>query len=191
MRHSVSKVVTVVIAGAFLAGCGSTATPGESSASGASTKASAAAAAGDGQGKKVGCPLSAESLGQATSLKWELQEQLYDHPLETAESIKATVCLFTSAQAPQEGSDPLALRADVVLGADVARVRQAFGDSCSGFGGKLRDSGKGVVCERNKVVVEGLVGDDDRLVNVYLVNADKATATKLTPLFGKIVASVA
>ncbi|MFD0732869.1 hypothetical protein [Planotetraspora mira] len=189
-----SKVVTLVIAGAFLAGCGSTATPGETGASGASTKATAAGAAGGtgtGQGKKVGCPLSVESLGQATSLGWELKEQLYDHPLETAESIKATVCLFTSAEAPQEGSDPLALRADVVLGADVARVRQAFSDSCSGFGGKLRDSGKGVVCERNKVVVEGLVGDDNRLVNVYLVNADKATATKLTPVFDKIVASVA
>jgi hypothetical protein len=190
----VSKIVTVVIAGAFLAGCGSTTTPGASGGSSASRASGASGAtggAGDGQGKKVGCPLSVESLGKATSLSWELKEQLYNHPLETAESIKATVCLFTSAEAPQEGSDPLALRADVVLGPDVAKVRQAFTDSCSGFGGKVSDSGKGVVCERNKVVVEGLVGDDNRLVNVYLVNADKATATKLTPAFADVIAAVA
>ncbi|GAA4559048.1 hypothetical protein [Planotetraspora kaengkrachanensis] len=188
MRHSVSKMVIAVVAGAFLAGCGSTGdTSGDGGGSGGGATKGAATAAAKPSG---GCPLTAESLSKTTSLTWELRETEENHPLETAESIKATVCLFTAADAPQQGSDPLALRADVVTGGDVATVRQAFTDSCSGFGGKERESGKGVVCERNKVVVEGLVEGGGRLVNVYLVNADTPTATKLTPVFDQILASV-
>jgi hypothetical protein len=191
MRHSVSKIVIAVIAGALLAGCGSTGSSGDAGVSGGTSGGTSGG--GDGAAAKPagGCPVTAESLTKTTSLTWELREKQENHPLETAESIKATVCLFTSADAPQEGSDPLALRTDVVGGADVATVRQAFTDTCSGFGGKVRDSGKGVVCERNKVVVEGLVEGDGRLVNVYLVNADTSTATKLTPVFDEILASVA
>ncbi|WP_204073338.1 hypothetical protein [Planotetraspora phitsanulokensis] len=185
-----SRILITVIAGTFLAGCGSTGTSGDAATSGGSGT-SAAGSTGDSAAKPTdGCPLSAESLTKATSLTWKLEEKEENHPLETAESIKATVCLFTSPDALQQGGDPLAMRADVVTGGDVATVRQAFTDSCTGFGGKERESGKGVVCERNKVVVEGLVEGGGRLVNVYLVNADTATATKLTPVFDKIIASV-
>lgn len=163
-------------AGLTLAGCGSPATPDQP---------------GAGQPRPAsGCPFTPESLGQATSLTWELREKRDDHPLETAESIRATVCLYTAADAPQDGSDPLSLRADVVTGADAATVRKNFTDTCTEYGGAIRDaaSGKGaVVCDRAGSVVEGLTGGDDRTVNVYLVNADKATAVKLTPAFDRIL----
>ncbi|MEU7741625.1 hypothetical protein [Nonomuraea sp. NPDC049158] len=140
-----------------------------------------------------GCSLTVEELSKATSLSWELKEKRDDHPLETLESVKASVCLYTAADAPQAGSDPLVLRTDTVGGKDVAAVRQEFTESCTGYDGKVRESAAAagaVVCDRDGAVVEGLVESVDRLVNVYFVNADETTATKLTKKFDAILTAV-
>ena len=42
------------------------------------------------------------------------------------------------------------------------------------------------MCDREGAVIEGYIGN---LVSVYIVNADKDTAAKLTPTFDKILAS--
>ncbi|MBF8194521.1 hypothetical protein ITP53_54480 [Nonomuraea sp. K274] len=179
MRLSMSRVLVVAIAGLCLVGCGSQTASNE---------------AGGGQDRSSDdCPLTAEALTKATALNWELREKKEDHPLETAESIKATVCLYTAADAPQRGSDPLVMRADVVTGADAAAVRKDFSDTCTEYGGKVRSSASpegAVVCDRDGSVVEGVIGSDDRVVSVYLGNADKATAAKLTPAFDQILAAV-
>lgn len=181
MRKSASTLLAVIIAGSgsFLVGCGSQPSSGQ---------------AENGQARSAeGCPLTPEDLAKATSLSWELRERKDDHPLETAESITATVCLYTAADAPQDSSDPLALRADVVTGADAATVRKDFTETCAEHGGEARESASATdsaVCDRNGSIVEGLVGSDDRLVSVYLVNADKTTAAKLTPAFDEILAAI-
>jgi hypothetical protein len=167
----------LAIAGVLLAGCG----PHAETATGGNTKTTG------------GCSLTAEELSKATSLSWELKEKRDDHPLETLESVKASVCLYTAADAPQAGSDPLVLRTDTVGGKDVAAVRQDFTDSCTGYDGKVRKSAAvdgAVVCDRGGAVGEGLVESVDRLVSVYFVNADKSTATKLTKKFDAILAAV-
>jgi hypothetical protein len=181
LRLSASTLLAVIIAGSgsFLVGCSSPPSSGQ---------------ALNGQAQPANsCPLTPEDLAKVTSLSWELRERKDDHPLETAESIKATVCLYTAADALQDGSDPLSLRADVVTGPDAATVRTDFTATCSGNGGKVRDSASAegaVMCDRDGSVVEGAVGSGDRLVSVYLVNADKPTATKLTPAFDHILAAV-
>jgi len=169
-----------MLAAAFIASCGGPAESGP---------------APDGQkGKSAGdCPLSAQDLSAATSLRWQLRERKDNYPLETAESIKATVCLYTAPDAPQTGGDPLALRTDTVTGADAATVRKGFTDTCTGSGGQVRDSASAqgaVVCVRDGAVVDGIVGNATRVVSVELVNADKATAVKLTPAFDKVLAAV-
>jgi hypothetical protein len=170
-------VLGLAIAGVLLAGC----RPHAEKAEGGDTKTTG------------GCSLTAEELSKATSLTWELKEKRDDHPLETLETVKASVCLYTTADAPQAGSDPLVLRTDTVGGKDVAAVRQDFTDSCTGYDGKVRKSAAvdgAVVCDRGGAVVEGLVGGADRLVSVYFVNADKSTATKLTKKFDAILSAV-
>lgn len=154
--------------------------PGTTSAT---TPPSSASPSGD-------CPISAAALSTATSLHWELRERREDHPLETAESVKATVCIFTAAHAPQLGGDPLVLRTDVVTGADAPAERQRFADTCAESGGATVASGGGTACARDGVVVEGIKGEGDRLVSVYLVNADSSTATQLTPAFAGILTAV-
>jgi hypothetical protein len=189
VRSSISIFFVAVVAGAFLTACGGTDAPGAS----AGPAASSGAAGGQGAKRPAdGCPITVDMLGKATSLDWKLQEKRDDHQLETLESVKATVCLWTAADAPQAGGDPLVLRADIVTGGDAATVRKEFSDNCTEYGGKLGDSSGegGTVCDRDGAVVEGLVGSDDRLVNVYLVNADKPTATKLSPAFGEILGAV-
>ncbi|MEV0418854.1 hypothetical protein [Streptosporangium canum] len=179
-----THILAVAVAGALLTGCGSQAGPA----------AGEGGADGGARAKDTGgCPLTVAGLSEATSLTWELREKREDHPLETMESVRATACLYTAADAPQDGSDPLALRVDVVTGDGITKVREEFEGNCGEFGGKLLDSAAGdgsVVCKRNGTIVEGLVGGTDRLVNVYLVNAGRATAAKLTPAFDKILAAV-
>ena len=133
-----------------------------------------------------GCPIAAAELSRATSLTWRLQEKRENHRLETAESIKATVCLYATADAPQDG-DPLVLRTDVVTGADAAIVKENFTRTCATEGGALSAAGG---CERAGAMVEGLVATAGRAVELYLVNADKTTAIKLTPSFPAILAVV-
>ncbi|MFD8527292.1 hypothetical protein ACFV0L_07750 [Streptosporangium canum] len=186
-----THILAIAVAGALLTGCGSQAGPaaGEGGADGGAQAKETGARAKD----TGGCPLTVAGLSEATSLTWELREKREDHPLETMESVRATACLYTAADAPQDGSDPLALRVDVVTGDGIAKVREEFEGNCGEFGGKLLDSAAGdgsVVCKRNGTIVEGLVGGTDRLVNVYLVNAGRATAAKLTPAFDKILAAV-
>ncbi|MER6177045.1 hypothetical protein [Streptosporangium sp. NPDC001681] len=179
VRFFTARALVLVASGVFLAGCGSQTASGESP---------------DGQAQPSGgCPLTPEALSKATSLSWELQERKDDHPLETAESIKVTACLYAAADAPQDGSDPLVLRADVATGADAATIRKDFIDTCTEYGGKVGDSAAAdgaIVCDRNGSTVEGLVGGADRVVNVYLVNAEAATAGRLTPAFDRILAAV-
>ena len=47
-----------------------------------------------------------------------------------------------------------------------------------------------MVCMRAGAVVEGDISSGDRTVEVYLVNADAATAAALTPRFDDILAAV-
>ncbi|WP_049559060.1 hypothetical protein [Nonomuraea sp. SBT364] len=138
----------------------------------------------------AGCPLTPQALGEATSLRWDLDRR-DDHPLETMESIKATVCLYTAADAPQQGSDPLTMRLDLVEGADAATVRKGFTDTCTENGGTVRDTSGAQVCDRDGSVGEGLTGGGDRAIIAYWVNADTSTATEFTPAFGRILAAVA
>ncbi|MCF6471494.1 hypothetical protein FAF44_24325 [Nonomuraea sp. MG754425] len=160
-----------VLVAILLAGCGSS--PDQ-------------AAAGD----RGSCPLTAQALAEVTDLRWELKERLDEHPLETAESIKAMVCLYTAADAPQEGSDPLTMRVDLVEGADSAVIRKNFTDTCAGNGGEVRDVSGARVCDRNGSVVEGQAGTGERAIDVYWVNADTSTATRFSPVFPRILAAV-
>lgn len=140
-----------------------------------------------------GCPLTAEALSDATSLSWELQDTREDYPLETVDGVTATVCLFTAPDSPQAGGDPLVLRVDVVTGADAATVRTGFEESCTGNSGTVSDSPAAAgakVCERDGAVVEGDIATGERTVEVYLVNADTATAETLTPTFEKVLAAI-
>ena len=177
------RVVAVVLcAGAVLVGCG----PDGGEASSGAPAGEVTATGGDGGASEDGCPLTAEELSSATSLTWTLRERREDHPLETMESVKVTACLFTAPAAPQEGGDPLVARVDVVSPADADAVRSDFSSTCTEFGGAEQSAGGGTVCERDGVVVDGVIGD---LVVVSVVNADTATARKLTPSFAEILAA--
>jgi hypothetical protein len=149
--------------------------------------------AGGGSSQAGGCPLDAADLSTATSLTWELRDTKVDYPLETAESLKATVCVFTAADAPQFGGDPLVLRVDTISGADAAALRTNFERTCTSNDGKLEPSTAtdgAEVCRRDSSVVEGNIAGSGRTVDVYVVNADNATAKKLTPSFDDVLAAV-
>jgi hypothetical protein len=137
------------------------------------------------------CP-SAEKLSSATGLTFALSDTLKDHPLETLESVKALVCLYTSAESTQSGGDPLVLRVDTVTGADAATVRGKFESSCTDNGGTLGAStvANAKICTRNGTTIEGNLGSGDRSVDVYFVNADTTTATTLTPSFEKVLTAI-
>lgn len=148
------------------------------------------ATSGQSPASSDGCPISAEALSAATSQAWELKERRENHPLETTESIKATICLFTTTTFRDQYGDPLSFRSDVVTGADAATVRSQFANSCSENGGATRQSAGGSVCERDGGVVEGIKGGGDRVVNAYFVNADKSMVPQLTSAFPKILAAI-
>jgi hypothetical protein len=174
----VGVVVAFLCAGAVMTACGS-----EGDRSGARASGPPAAT---GEAGGDGCPLTEAELSSATSLAFTLQETRKDHPLETLEEVTVTACLFTSDEAPQEAGDPLVVRVDVVDPADADAVLADISSSCTDFGGAERDAGGGTVCERDGTVVDGHTGD---LVVVSVVNADTATATRLTPVFGEILAA--
>jgi hypothetical protein len=176
-----------------LAGCGS---DSDSPAPAAQTASTEPAASGAPSGAPTtaggvtapgSCPISAEALSAATSLRWELRERQENRALETLPTIRATVCVFTAGAALQAFGDPLVFRTDVVTGRDTATVRQDFTDTCGSTGGTTRASGGGSVCDRTGVVVEGSKGDGDRIVLAAIVNADNSTAATLTPAFTRIM----
>jgi hypothetical protein len=103
------------------------------------------------------------------------------------------MCLFTAPHHPQSGGAPLVLRVDVVTGANAATARSAFERSCTENGGRVTDSVAAVgaqVCQRDGTVVEGAVSSSGRTVDVYVVNADTTTATRLTESFDEILGAV-
>lgn len=137
-----------------------------------------------------GCPISVDALGTVTSLRWELGQRQENRPLETSASIRATVCVFTAAGLTQLGGDPLVFRTDMVTGRDAATVRADFRTTCGSLGGAVKSAGGGSVCERGGAVVEGMKGEGDRVVLAEFVNADNATAARLTPAFTKVLDAV-
>jgi len=154
----------------------------------ASASAPAAGSASDGA-----CPLSADDLSSATSLSWDLSDTRTDHPLETQDAVRATVCTFTTSDHPQSGGDPLVLRVDMVTGADAETAHGAFERTCTGNGGTVNDSVAAAgaqVCQRDGTVVEGAISGIGRTVNVYLVNADTTTKTRFTRSFDEILGAV-
>lgn len=179
----IGRTLTALALAAVLAACGS------------STQAVPAPGPGAAPASAIasGCPLGVNALDAATSLTWELSDTRTDQPLETVDAVAQTVCLFTAADSPQSGGDPLVLRVDVVTGADAATVRNAFTSSCTGNSGTVSSSAGApgaMVCMRAGAVVEGDISSGDRTVDVYLVNADAATAAALTPRFDDILAAV-
>lgn len=178
MRRGV--VAVVLCAGALMAACGSDDNQADSGPPTGDAPAASGAASEDG------CPLTEAELSSATSLAWTLQETREDHPLETMETVTVTACLFTSAEAPQMAGDPLVTRVDVVDPEDADAVRADISSTCTDLGGAERAAGGGTVCERDGTVVDGHIGD---LVVVSFVNADDATAARLTPVFDKILTS--
>lgn len=195
-RTLIRHCVMVAACTSVLVGCGSDGDSSEPSPSAASTAPqTSAAAAGTatttgGSATSGGCPVSADALSTATSLRWELRERRENHPLETNESIRATACVFTAATAQQSGGDPLVFRTDVVTGRDSATVRREFNETCGTVGGVTRPSGGGSVCDRNGVIVEGIRGEGDRVVAAAFVNADTSTAARLTPAFTRILDAI-
>jgi hypothetical protein len=175
---------------AAVTACGSAAQQPEG-AGPASVPPAASAPAADSAG--AGCPLSADDLSSATSLSWDNSDTRTDHPLETQDAVTGTTCLFTAPDHPQSGGDPLVLRVDVVTGADAETVHSAFERTCTQNGGRVTDSVAAVgarVCQRDGTVVEGTVSGSGRTVDVYFVNADTTTATRLTQSFDEILGAV-
>jgi hypothetical protein len=86
----------------------------------------------------------------------------------------------------------MTLRVDVVTGPDAAKLPPAFHQTCTDTGGTVQPgtSPGAVVCKLNGAIVDGELANSSRVVSVELVNADTATATQLTPAFGKILAAV-
>jgi len=188
--------VVLALCSVVLAGCGSDsdssapAAPTASTGSAASVAPSATPTTASGLSAPGSCPISAEALSAATSLRWDLRERVENRALETLPTIRATVCVFTAGAALQAGGDPLVFRTDVVTGRDSATVRQDFTDTCRSVGGTTRASGGGSVCDQGGVVVEGSKGEGDRIVLAAIVNADISTATTLTPAFTRIMDSL-
>jgi hypothetical protein len=187
----VRRVLAVLPLVLAVVACGASTTTGSPAAAPAAAPDTATVAAGSPTDD--GCPLAAADLSSATSLAWELRQTLTDHPLETLESVKATVCVFTAADSPQIGGDPLVLRVDTVTGADAAALRTNFQQNCTGNRGAVEESSAAdgaAVCRRDGAVVQGNIAGDGRTVDVYLVNARTDTATSLTPSFDKVLAAV-
>jgi len=197
--------VAILLGLAAFTGCGSDSDPepsgstdGTTVTSAATTGASPAATSSGGtssggttSGAASGdCPISVEALATATSLSWRLREHRENHPQEVDESIIADVCVFTADDTVDSFGDPLVFRTDVVTGADAVTVRQRFTGTCTDFGGSVEPAGGGSVCRRNGIVVEGIKGEGDRVVEASFVNADTSTATTLTPVFERIVAAL-
>ena len=177
----------------FLTACGSgSESPTEPAASdGPVTSAAPVAPATSGAATGAGgCPISVDALSTATSLRWEFRERQDNRPLETSESIRASVCIFTAAASQQFGGDPLVFRTDVVTGRDAATVRRDFGTNCGLLSGVTRAAGGGSVCDRSGVVVEGFKGEGDRVVLAGFVNADNSTAATLTPALTRVLEAV-
>lgn len=106
--------------------------------------------------------------------------------------MKADVCVFTSADRPQQAGDPLVLRVDTVAGAGAAKLRANFEENCTGYRGAVEKSTAAdgaEVCRRDGSVVEGNLARDNQTIDIYLVNADADTATSLTPSFEQILAA--
>ena len=196
IRAGLAIIALCVVA----AGCSSPVT-GTPAAEGAGPSAAAPArpapapdgAAPDGSADGGECPLAASDLSSATSLSWELRRTEKDYPLETAEGLKATVCIFTTSDRPQLGGDPLVLRVDTISGPDAAKLRSNFERVCTENRGELAPStaAEGAeVCRSRGSVTEGNIADGDRTVDVYVVNADTETATSLTSSFDAVLASV-
>ncbi len=188
-------IVTAASLTMLLTACGSDSDapePAAPSASGAPVTSAAPAASPTTAPPATasGCPISVDALSTATSLRWELGQRQENRPLETSESIRATVCVFTAAGSPQLGGDPLVFRTDVVTGRDAATVRRDFGTTCGSVGGVTKPAAGGSVCDANGVVVEGMKGDGDRVVLAGFVNADNSTAARLTPAFTKVLDAV-
>lgn len=185
--------VLLALCSVVLAGCGSDSDSPAPAAAPASTGPAASVApsatpTSATSGTVSGpCPISAEALSAATSMRWELRERQENRALETLPAIRATVCVFTAGAALQAFGDPLVFRTDVVTGRDAATVRQDFTDTCGSTGGTTRASGGGSVCDRTGVVVEGSKGDGNRIVLAAIVNADTSTAATLTPAFTRIM----
>jgi hypothetical protein len=195
LRRWLRRSLVLASSALLLTACGSdsdsesTAAPASTTSAGPATSAVSAAppTTGAGAGASAGCPITVDALGSATSLRWELRDRQENHLLETSNSIRTTVCVFTAGAALQQGGDPLVFRTDVVTGSDAAVVRRDFAATCASINGATRASGGGSVCDRNGVVVEGLKGDGDRVVMAAFENADNAVAASLTPAFTKVL----
>jgi hypothetical protein len=152
----------------------------------------APAAASGAEPDESGCPLSAEALSSATGMTWALRMTEPDHELETLPGVKADVCVLTSDDRPQQGGDPLVMRVDTAEGADATKVRTEFEASCSRNGGTATDSSAATgarICT-SEFLPEALLGDNDRVVEVYYVAADQETAKELAGSFDKVLAAV-
>jgi hypothetical protein len=184
----VIRALAVPALAAALVACG-----GPAAAPEPSTPAPPAAVTGPaGPEDTAACPLDVDDLDSATGLTWTLGRSIADHPLETVDGVTADVCVFTSADRPQMGGDPLVLRTDVVDGPQAARMRDEFASTCTGNGGMVAAASvEGAsVCRSGGQAVEGQVATGDRTVDVYVVAADQATASELTPSFEKVLAAV-
>ncbi|WP_346273312.1 hypothetical protein [Pseudonocardia sp.] len=190
MRRA-GELFVMLALGLAAAGCGSSGptAAGTPTAAAPATAATTTAAGSD----TGGCPLSAEDLSAATGMTFELATTEPDRALETLETVKALVCVFTAADEPQAGGDRLGLRADTVTGADAEAVTAEFERSCTSNGGTLNDvtaDDDAQTCTSRGSTIEGNIDSGDRTVNVYFVNADDATAAALTPNFDKVLDAV-
>ncbi len=169
-------IAACVCTSLLLASCGSDSPP--------TTQPPPAPAAG---GEGGDCPLTVDELKSATSATWTQATTKKDHPLELLESVKVTACIYTSDELKQEfGGDPLVVRVDVVSPQDAAQVRDQFRTSCTKNSGTERPAAGGTICEARGHTIEGVIGN---LNVVMILNADKATAVRLSPSFEKILAA--
>jgi hypothetical protein len=188
IRVRVIRALAVPALAAALVACG-----GPAAAPAPSTPVPPAAAGGPAAtDDTAACPLDVDDLDSATGLTWTLGRSIADHPLETVDGVTADVCVFTSADRPQMGGDPLVLRTDVVDGPQAARMRDEFASTCTGNGGTVAATSvdAATVCRSGGQAIEGQVAAGDRTVDVYVVAADQATASELTPSFEKVLAAV-
>jgi hypothetical protein len=191
LRRSLVVTSLAVLATACGSDSDSTSTAGAPTTASGGPASSAATGAppttSGGTTSSGGCPISADALSTATSLRWEQRDRQENRPMETNPSIRSTVCIFTAGAALQQGGDPLVFRTDVVTGSGTSTVRQEFSTTCTSISGATKASGGGTVCDVKGVVVEGYKGEGDRVVLAGLVNADNSTAASLTTAFSKVM----
>ncbi len=134
------------------------------------------------------CPISESELSDITGLDWVMEQRLTDHPLETNETVSATVCLFTTGQ--DEYGDPYSLRTDVVSDADAPTIWSEFESLCADNSGSslAGADGQSRVCDRNGSIIEGVT--QDGVVSAYVVNADAEFAAQLTPVFDQVLSAM-